>query len=128
LVFLTKSLKMRFILILVFIATLFQFTNKANSQTLQFSQVLLVTTTQTVPPNKIWKIETVFPHASFSSSGGNGIIAQLVINNNAVNVSHQRPDAGMSFMPFPAWLPSGTTLAAGQFVHWISVIEFTVVP
>lgn len=119
---------MRTLLIFVFIATLFQSANKANSQTLQFSQVLLVTTTQTVPANKVWKIETVFPHASFSSSGGTGPIAQLVINNNAGNVGHQRYDAGMSFMPFPAWLPSGTTLAAGQYVHWISVIEFTVVP
>ena len=92
---------MRTSLILVFFATLLQFANKANSQTLQFSQVLLVSSTQTVPANKVWKIESIFPHASFSSSSGTGPVAQLVINNNVGNVGHQRYDAGMTFMSFP---------------------------
>jgi len=118
---------MRFLFALV-LASVFTISNGLQSQTLQFSRVLLVTTTQTVPQNKVWKIETVFPDANFSSNGGVGPSAQLVINNNVGNVGHQRYDAGMSFMPFPAWLPSGTTLAPGQYVHWISVIEFTVIP
>ena len=118
---------MRTSLILVFFAALFQFTNKANSQTLQFSQVLLVSTTQTVPPNKVWKVESFFPSQNFYV-GNNHSTAFLTLNNISCYVGQSRSDAGMSYMPLPAWLPAGTTLAAGQNIVSISVIEFTVIP
>jgi hypothetical protein len=118
---------MRTSLILVFFAALFQFTNKANSQTLQFSRVLLVSTTQTVPANKIWKIESFFPSQNFDL-GNNNSSAWLSINNTSCFIGQHRSDAGMSFMPLPAWIPAGTTLAAGQNISSISVIEFTVLP
>lgn len=118
---------MRTSLILVFFATLFQFTSKASSQTLQFSQVLLVTATQTVPANKVWKVESFFPSQNFNG-GNNHTTAFLTINNIICYVGQTRSDAGMSFMPLPAWIPAGTTLAAGQNISSISVIEFTVLP
>ena len=106
----------------VFIATLSQFANRANSQTLQFSQVLLVSTTQTVPANKVWKVESYTPNA--------GIINfhYIVVNSNNSIVGAVENYIHIYSHTFPMWLPAGTTLAAGQNVHFISVVEFTVVP
>jgi hypothetical protein len=109
------------------VVSLFFIANTVQGQTLQFSQVLLVTTTQTVPPNKVWKIESFFPSQNFNV-GNNHSTAFLTINNIICYVGQTRSDAGMSYMPLPAWLPAGTTLAAGQNIVSISVIEFTVVP
>lgn len=118
---------MRTSLILVFFATLLQFSNKANSQTLQFSRVLLVSTTQTVPANKVWKIESFFPSQNFNV-GNNHSTAFITIDNVSCYIGQTRSDAGMSYMPLPAWIPAGTTVAAGQNIISISVIEFTVLP
>jgi hypothetical protein len=109
------------------------------SQTLQFSQVKLVATVETVPANKVWKIEGFFPTQFSRYSGSSGVteghIYNLVINGN------NRPVGVSSFLSgyfgtsyagnignFPLWIPAGTTLAAGSNVGEISVIEFTVIP
>lgn len=109
------------------------------SQTLQFSQVKLVTTVETVPANKVWKIEGIFPTVFSRYSGSSGVteghIYNLVINGN------NRPVGVSSFLTgywgtsyagnignFPLWIPAGTTVAAGSNVGEISVIEFTVIP
>jgi len=109
------------------------------SQTLQFSQVKLVSTVETVPANKVWKIEGFFPTTFSRYSGSSGVteghIYNLVVNGN------NRPLGVSSFLTgywgtsyagnignFPLWIPAGTTLAAGSNVGEISVIEFTVVP
>lgn len=115
---------MRTTLFFAFIATLFQFTNKINSQTLQFSRVLLVSTTQTVPANKVWKVESVVPYSQ------NYVWHEVVVNSLISMVGHvnQVGTGDVWFNTFPMWLPAGTTLAAGQKVNYVSVIEFTVVP
>jgi len=109
------------------------------SQTLQFSQVKLVSTVETVPANKVWKIEGFFPTTFSRYSGSSGVteghIYNLVVNGN------NRPLGVSSFLTgywgtsyagnignFPLWIPAGTTLAAGSNVGEISVIEFTVIP
>lgn len=109
-----EIIKMRTTLFFAFIATLFQFTNKINSQTLQFSRVLLVSTTQTVPANKVWKVETYISDQISSSY-------YMVINSHNSGFNQRQP-------PLPLWLPAGTTLAAGGNIFRVSVIEFTVVP
>jgi hypothetical protein len=109
------------------------------AQTLQFSQVKLVTSVENVPAGKVWKIEgffpTVFSRYSGSSSVTEGHIYNLVINGN------NRPVGVSSFLTgywgtayqgnighFPLWIPAGTSLAAGTNVGEISVIEFTILP
>ena len=102
--------------------------NKLQSQTLQFSQVLLISTVQTVPANKVWKVEAVIPDGTslFNSSSNN---PRISINNHTTAVSGWN-NYGTTLSSFnqPIWLPAGTTLAANSNTFRISVIEFTVVP
>ena len=97
------------------------FPGRIQAQTLQFSRVLLVSSVQTVPANKVWKVESVMPINQTS------IYHQIVVNSTTIIVGTTNY-SGSWFNAFPMWLPSGTTLAAGSTVFQISVIEFTVVP
>lgn len=109
------------------------------AQTLQFSQVKLVTTQETVPAGKVWKVEGFFPttYTRFTSSSS---ITEAYVYNFVINGAN-RPVGATSFMTtyfalnlqattiqFPLWLPAGTSLAAGSYVGEISVIEFNIVP
>jgi len=114
-------------LFLLLVAFVFPVASKLQSQTLQFSQVLLISTVQTVPANKVWKIESFFPSQNFNV-GNNHSTAFITIDNVSCYIGQTRSDAGMSYMPLPAWIPAGTTVAAGQNIISISVIEFTVLP
>ena len=111
---------MRTLLLFSFVVSLFSLAKTSQAQTLQFSQVLLVSTTQTVPANKVWKVEGVMPVYN-----GNAI-NQISINSTSIVVSTF--GYTLSGNAFPLWLPAGTTLAAGSNVFQVSVIEFTVVP
>jgi len=132
-------------------------TCSAFSQNLQFSEVLLVTTEQTVPDGKVWKITNVLPSTRLTSavayttsttgSGTNNGSTQQIIQVNSVDVyvassnsvgrqnyyngtgaATQSSSAASSMSMSPIWLPSGSTLAAGSGVYAVSVIEFTQVP
>ena len=111
---------MRIFLHFAIVVSLFSLAKTSQAQTLQFSQVLLVSTTQTVPANKVWKVEGVMPVYN-----GNAI-NQISINSTSIVVSTF--GYTLSGNAFPLWLPAGTTLAAGSNVFQVSVIEFTVVP
>jgi hypothetical protein len=117
------------------VVSLFFIASTVQGQTLQFSQVLLVSTTQTVPANKVWKVEGFMPSQSLITYNVKDF--SIVVDNSQVYVagSHQG-NAGSQYgygyfasLDFqPLWLPAGTTLAAGTNVFRVSVIEFTVVP
>ncbi|MBM3171196.1 MAG: hypothetical protein FJZ75_06260 [Bacteroidetes bacterium] len=108
-------------LFLLLVAFVFPVASKLQSQTLQFSQVLLISTVQTVPANKVWKVESY----TQNNSGAN-LYHQIVVNSNTSIVGST--NYTLHNHPFPMWLPAGTTLAAGANVINISVIEFTVLP
>ncbi len=55
---------MRTFLIIALWFSLVSINKTVQAQTLQFSQVLLVSTTQTVPANKVWKVEGFMPSQS----------------------------------------------------------------
>ncbi|MEI6766611.1 MAG: hypothetical protein WCM76_13340 [Bacteroidota bacterium] len=107
----------------------------AQSYTLQFSQAILVSSTQqTVPTGKVWKVEGVAsPRMEF---GYNQAISDQNILINGVTISVQLNgiyNTGYSSgspqnlgwgTHFPLWLPAGTTLKTGSNVAYISVIEF----
>lgn len=106
--------------------------NSLQSQTLQFSQVLLISTVQTVPANKVWKVEAVIPDGPtlFNQyNWGTQGSCRITINNHTTAISGWQA-SGTILYSFnqPLWLPAGTTLAAGSNTFRISVIEFTVVP
>jgi len=103
--------------------------NKLQSQTLQFSQVLLISTVQTVPANKVWKVEAVIPDGPTMLGNVSSGACRITINNHTSAISGwQSYGSTMYSFNQPLWLPAGTTLAAGTYTYRISVIEFTVVP
>ena len=99
----------------------------ANSQTLEFSQVLLVSSLDTVPQGKVWKVEstlvTCYSHCSATIYVNNIEIVAYVYDSGVPNNS-QRTAAAYNPTSFPIWLPEGTTLNIGSNVQYISVIEF----
>jgi len=115
-------------LFLLLVAFVFPVASKLQSQTLQFSQVLLISTVQTVPANKVWKVEAVIPDGPTIFSNNTGS-CRITINNHTTAVSGWQ-GAGTMLYSFnqPIWLPAGTTLSASFNTFRISVIEFTIVP
>ncbi len=110
-------------------------------QTLQFSQVLLVSSnTQTVPAGKVWKVENILASSSLVASGNQTINFSITVDNsqvfvagansqvNVYNQGVQSMSSTSNQLVQPIWLPAGSTLAAGQNVFRVSVIEFTVLP
>jgi len=110
-------------------------------QTLQFSQVLLVSSnTQTVPAGKVWKVENILASSSLVASGNQTVNFSIAVDNsqvfvagansqvNVYNQGVQSMSSTSNQLVQPIWLPAGSTLAAGQNVFRISVIEFTVLP
>jgi hypothetical protein len=108
---------------------------------LQFNQVKLVSTIQTVPASKVWKVESV------SYSGGNSILIGTTstygypihsfmsfkingLNNHYPIVLHQTygGTTSINLVNMPIWLPAGSTLEASTNVNFLSVIEFNIVP
>lgn len=127
---------MRHLLLVLLLASALPIATKMHSQTLQFSQVLVVSTTQTVPANKVWKVESILYSAAPINIMGGSQNDQLTIDGTAMTVRATRSSNGgyngitygVWEQKLPLWLPAGSTLAAGQNVHSISVIEFAVVP
>ncbi len=126
---------MRTLLLFSFVVSLFALAKTSQAQTLQFSQVLLVSTTQTVPANKVWKVESYTPSSVYGVHQGSPQTHAILVNSlsrivgmvaggsSGYNYAHT-----LAFNSFPMWLPAGTTLAVSTGVSQLSVIEFTVVP
>lgn len=100
-------------------------------QTLQFSQVLLVSSNaQTVPAGKVWKVENILASSSLVVNNSIRNFSILVDNTSvfvAGAVEYGGPSTANQLVQ-PIWLPAGSTLAAGQNVFRVSVVEFTVLP
>jgi len=115
---------------------------------LEFSQVKLVSSSETVPDGKVWKIVSVF--SSNGQVGGNlttstnnsSTTKQIIINENAVHISGRAyrwlgnsigssaavlpvSESAFQSTELPIWLPAGTLLAPSTGCNGISVIEFT---
>ena len=116
---------------------------------LQFNQVKLITTVETVPLGKVWKVESATYGGGlvFCVAGTNGT---NYCGNNVNNITNVAVLGVMTFTingqpnyisalsytnsfspnlsPFPIWLPAGTTLSVGTNMRYLSIIEFNVVP
>jgi len=113
---------------------------------LQFNQVKLVTTQQTVPANKVWKVESVIysvgvDDAPFIYSGSQSCLVYsrrnysisidgtlTKVGNLASGYANSSGDAYFMTTSLPVWLPAGSTLSGGPCNNKISVIEFNIVP
>ncbi len=138
-------------LLLLFLIVYYQNIAQGN---LQFSQVKLVSTTETVPAGKVWKLQNFLPNVSLftditrnQTNPTSGGIRNFIILVNGISIYLQttvtrevgRSDsywsqdgyataASSSILNEPIWLSSGTTLAASTNVQFVSVIEFNVIP
>jgi len=113
---------------------------------LQFNQVKLVTTQQTVPANKVWKVESVIysvgvDDTPFIYSGSQSCLGYsrrnysisidgtlTKVGNLASGYANSGNDWYFMTTSLPVWLPAGSTLSGGPCNNKISVIEFNIVP
>jgi len=113
---------------------------------LEFSQVKMVTTVETVPTGKVWKVESVVynighdvspysANANATCGQSNWRASSIEINGTPTKVgqgSMAQPYSSvqnyMSFTKLPLWLPAGFTLNGGPCNLMVNVIEFTIVP
>lgn len=119
-----------------------------SAQTLQFSQVKVVTNSETVPGGKVWKVTSVFASSDLGTTGTTSttlLSKRVLINGQDVFVSgrsYRFQGATSSttsatrtsdqsyglYTELPIWLPAGSTLASSTNSNGVSVIEFTVAP
>jgi hypothetical protein len=111
--------------ILCFLA--FVYANEAKAQgNLQFNQVKLVSASDTVPANKVWKVESILCANFNTSMNANSTIR---VNGNFVLVRIYSASGAASWeMKYPFWLPAGSSIAANVNVDTISVIEYNIIP
>lgn len=131
-----------FFLFLTFTVTSYKINAQYN---LKFSQVKLVTNLETVPVNKVWKIESVIYNIPQTASGyqttngscstGSFESTAIVVDGISTKVGSGTEPAAYSnlnythsYTSLPFWLPAGATLSGGTCLNKISVIEFNVEP
>ena len=109
----------------------FALSSNAQNQ-LTFNQVLLVSSLDTVPQGKIWKVTNILPTLDGSGSSkiqvnGNDIVVAFSMSSNTQNSSSGNFENNHNYyngLQGSYWLPEGTTLQASTNVQYISVIEF----
>ena len=120
---------MKKIIITLSICLAFALSSNAQNQ-LTFNQVLLVSSLDTVPQGKIWKVTNILPTLDGSGSSeiqvnGNDIVVAFAIGDaQSVGNGYVSHDYSYNGLQGAYWLPEGTTLQAGTNVQYISVIEF----
>jgi hypothetical protein len=112
---------------------------------LQFNQVKLVTSIETVPLGKVWKIESVIYNIAATASGyqaSNGSCNSTSYESTSIEIAGVPTKVGQgtqaasysnlqythSYTILPLWIPAGTTLSGGTCLNKISVIEFNIIP
>ena len=112
---------------------------------LQFNQVKLVTSLETVPLGKVWKIESVIYNIAATASGyqaSNGSCNSSTYESTSIEIAGIPTKVGQgtqaasysnlqythSYTILPLWIPAGTTLSGGTCLNKISVIEFNIIP
>jgi hypothetical protein len=122
----------------------------AQGTALQFNQVKLVSTQETVPAGKVWKVESVLSTSTLAANNNsaasvNTVSLDIQVNGTSITVERSSvgiasqtsssgvmraywgyASAGVTRLPF--WLPAGSTLAASTNAMAVSVLEFNVIP
>jgi hypothetical protein len=112
---------------------------------LQFNQVKLVSATETVPANKVWKVESIVYTSEIASATAWGSfnsgattseqIDKMTINGNLVTVRKSSSSAASSNansliweISFPIWLRPNDIISPSIGVLYINAIEFNIIP
>mgnify|MGYP001325256581 CR=1 FL=1 len=120
---------------LLFITLLFcGFAFTAQSQSLTYSKVILLTALDTVPQGKVWKVTNYLPFSNFlpSSTNGSSVSGEISMKVNgttsilaAARVGHYNSGNSLFLAQIPIWLPAGTTVEPWNNCGSLSIIEFT---
>ncbi len=124
---------------------------------LQFNQVKLVSTAQTVPVGKVWKVESMICSGgnpilvlcnttSITSTNGfnsygvsnftfasmsyllNNTVCYVDLNSQYIITNHGIGERFKNHtVNFPIWIPAGTSIEAGTNMSYISIIEYNIV-
>lgn len=110
---------------------------------LQFNQVKLVSVAETVPVGKVWKVENILPSVRPTTTSWSNSTLDFTILVNGQTVYYLSAESkgslygngqtGITSMAAgiggsPLWLPAGTSLAVGQNILSINVVEFNIIP
>ena len=103
---------------------------------LQYNQAKLISTNDTVPVGKVWKVEGVI-YSSIITSANNtdwSIVDKIFINSTSVVIrkssvynGYDKNNSIIWEQQFPLWMPAGTTLSPSDGVLYINVVEFNTV-
>ena len=103
----------------------------AQSQSLTYSKVILLTALDTVPQGKVWKVTSYMANDNNPSHNGTTLI-QCLFNNIAHNLSTMRMTGNSNYGysttregSLPFWLPAGTTVEPSTNCLGLSIIEFS---
>jgi hypothetical protein len=124
---------MRIFISNLFILLLLNTTILAQSKSLQFKQVKLVTnTTEVVPVNHVWKVVGIFTDVLTTGNFSDSNTPAIIVNGAKNYYMVPMPiGSGINFaitpVGFPIWFPAGTSIAASNKVKYINVIEFEIV-
>ncbi len=108
---------------LLFLITLFSF-SQLLAQNLEFSQVKLVSTIETVPVGKVWKVTNVMPSATSNSVVSIKVNGINIYVKGRDYISGSATQSAWTVLSGAYWLPAGTTLETHSNCEFISVIEF----
>ena len=102
----------------------------AQSQSLTYSKVILLTALDTVPQGKVWKVTSYM--ANDNPSVNNITLIQCLFNNISHNLSTMKMTGNSTYGysttregSLPFWLPAGTTVEPSTNCNGLSIIEFT---
>ena len=94
----------------------------AQSQSLTYSKVILLTALDTVPQGKVWKV------VSYQANSGANQTIYMKVNSNLeiiFSIHYYSNSQITRNAPFPIWLPAGTTVEPFANCTSLSIIEFT---
>jgi hypothetical protein len=113
---------------------------------LQFNQVKLVSTQETVPAGKVWKVESasysggsvllVGCNSYNSCSGGTNTYSPVLYSSMSYKINSVAYFTDIvaangsisSSSTFPIWLSAGNKLEASSNMGFLSVLEFNIIP
>lgn len=112
------------------------FTTLFGQGNLEFNQVKLIAASETVPTNKVWKIESVLYLPHNFTSGTSTVNNEIILNGTNIivrtlkisSIINQGAYSLVWEQTFPIWLPAGSTVASSTGVFGISVIEYNLIP
>jgi hypothetical protein len=115
---------------------------------LQFNKAKLVSTIDTVPSGKVWKIESIIYSSTIvdalcntstnNSCNSNSKSDNIIINGNSVTIRQSSTVTGSYNFGYstsllweqklPIWLNQGNTISSSNGVLYVNVLEFNITP